>query len=572
MKKITRLLCVFLAIAMLFSMVACGNTAEEKPVQTEGNVETVEKPEEVVAYDPMGAYEEAVTVEVGRPMEDYGVEIPEGETYVDNSVLDYIKEKLNIDVEYTWEGVAYGDNYTRCLSLTIASGEMPDILWINDEDILRQLVENDLVADLTDVYEQYASDLVKSTYAACASDVLGDRATYDGKLVALPNITYGGLDHFIHIRQDWVDALGLTLDEDGNHLITREELEMVARAFVENDPGNSGDPVGISIHPYLNTDANTAFTSFNHPYGGYYRFWFEEDDGTVTSGSTAPETKEILGWWNHMYEEGLLDPQYGISAWDSILEMVTQNRLGIISGEVGAVSWMMNNAIAADPNAVFAAYALDNGTGKTSWVEYDNINRWIVVSKECEHPEAAIKLLNLFAEMQAHQKEIAAEDSPLADLLNNQEILYSNYYPLYLLSFLPGRTDYETIRDCLNGEMTYDELSLTAQRAYDVYKKYEEDPTSLTVEERIIYQNAICAWKVRVELRENDLIDFVSPIYGITTDTMASKLADLNKLEEETYVKIITGEEPVDYFDTFVEDYNSRGGAAICEELAEILH
>lgn len=572
MKKITKLLCVFLAIAMLFSMVACGNTAEEKPVQTEGNVETVEKPEEVVAYDPMGAYEEAVTVEVGRPMEDYGVEIPEGETYVDNSVLDYIKEKLNIDVEYTWEGVAYGDNYTRCLSLTIASGEMPDILWINDEDILRQLVENDLVADLTDVYEQYASDLVKSTYAACASDVLGDRATYDGKLVALPNITYGGLDHFIHIRQDWVDALGLTLDEDGNHLITREELEMVARAFVENDPGNSGDPVGISIHPYLNTDANTAFTSFNHPYGGYYRFWFEEDDGTVTSGSTAPETKEILGWWNHMYEEGLLDPQYGISAWDSILEMVTQNRLGIISGEVGAVSWMMNNAIAADPNAVFAAYALDNGTGKTSWVEYDNINRWIVVSKECEHPEAAIKLLNLFAEMQAHQKEIAAEDSPLADLLNNQEILYSNYYPLYLLSFLPGRTDYETIRDCLNGEMTYDELSLTAQRAYDVYKKYEEDPTSLTVEERIIYQNAICAWKVRVELRENDLIDFVSPIYGITTDTMASKLADLNKLEEETYVKIITGEEPVDYFDTFVEDYNSRGGAAICEELAEILH
>ena len=169
MKKITRLLCVFLAIAMLLSMVACGNTAEEKPVQTEGNVETVEKPEEVVTYDPMGAYEEAVTVEVGRPMEDYGVEIPEGETYVDNSVLDYIKEKLNIDVEYTWEGVAYGENYTRCLSLTIASGEMPDILWINDEDILRQLVENDLVADLTDVYEQYASDLVKSTYAACAS-------------------------------------------------------------------------------------------------------------------------------------------------------------------------------------------------------------------------------------------------------------------------------------------------------------------------------------------------------------------------------------------------------------------
>ena len=569
MKKFKRFLSVMLALAMLFSMAACGSKTEEAvqpETATEAEVEA-EAPAEENSYDPFGAYDETITVEIGRVQEDRGVAFPEGDSYENNPVNDYIKEKLNVEIDYTWEGLASGEDYNRTVSLAIASGEIPDILWINNQTILDQLVESDLVADLTEVYENYASDELKAVYEAAPTDVLGERASAEGKLVALPQYAGGGLAHMIYIRQDWVDSLGLKLDEDGNNLITREEIEMVAKAFVENDPGKSGNPVGLAVFPNLNMDANTAFTSFNYPFGGFYRLWFKNADGTVASGSVAPENKEILRWWNDMFTKGLLDPQYGVTGWDQILEMLVANRLGIVSGENSAPGWMLLNTLQADPNAYFKTYGLDDGTGKTTWAAWDNVNRWVVVSKECEHPEAAVKLLNVMTDMRENTKDLFAENPELKEYSDNVPLLYEDLRPLYI-DVADDPSIYETVMSCMNGEIAYEDLKQSEAVAYDTVMKYQEDPSSLTPEERGTYMQCMESHRTEYELKENNQIKYVSPLYGKNTETMTSKLADLNKLEEETYVKIITGEESVDYFDTFVEEYNARGGAAICEELA----
>lgn len=52
---------------------------------------------------------------------------------------------------------------------------------------------------------------------------------------------------------------------------------------------------------------------------------------------------------------------------------------------------------------------------------------------------------------------------------------------------------------------------------------------------------------------------------------MKTKNADLNKLQEETFVAIVTGAEPIEKFDTFVEDWNKRGGEQITKEVQEIV-
>lgn len=49
-------------------------------------------------------------------------------------------------------------------------------------------------------------------------------------------------------------------------------------------------------------------------------------------------------------------------------------------------------------------------------------------------------------------------------------------------------------------------------------------------------------------------------------ETEAKYKADLDKLEEEMLVKIITGEEPLDYFDAFVEQWYNLGGREMTEE------
>lgn len=46
---------------------------------------------------------------------------------------------------------------------------------------------------------------------------------------------------------------------------------------------------------------------------------------------------------------------------------------------------------------------------------------------------------------------------------------------------------------------------------------------------------------------------------------------DLNRLTLEAYFKIITGEESVDYFDTFVAEFMAKGGEKILQEINDAL-
>ncbi|MNL86936.1 hypothetical protein D3C87_2158660 [compost metagenome] len=48
---------------------------------------------------------------------------------------------------------------------------------------------------------------------------------------------------------------------------------------------------------------------------------------------------------------------------------------------------------------------------------------------------------------------------------------------------------------------------------------------------------------------------------------MSAKGALLSKLESETYLKIIYGEKPIDYFDEFVKEWKANGGDQITAEV-----
>lgn len=55
--------------------------------------------------------------------------------------------------------------------------------------------------------------------------------------------------------------------------------------------------------------------------------------------------------------------------------------------------------------------------------------------------------------------------------------------------------------------------------------------------------------------------------YSGQTDTMATKWANLQKLEEETFAKIILGQAPIDEFDNFVTKWYAEGGQEILDEV-----
>jgi putative aldouronate transport system substrate-binding protein len=56
---------------------------------------------------------------------------------------------------------------------------------------------------------------------------------------------------------------------------------------------------------------------------------------------------------------------------------------------------------------------------------------------------------------------------------------------------------------------------------------------------------------------------------GSPTPGMIENLSSLRKLRDETFVKIIIGELPLEAFDKFVTDYKAKGGDKILKEVEE---
>lgn len=83
--------------------------------------------------------------------------------------------------------------------------------------------------------------------------------------------------------------------------------------------------------------------------------------------------------------------------------------------------------------------------------------------------------------------------------------------------------------------------------------------------EMISYYGRCLAGQV---LKENP-VNVVYPVFFGVTASMQTKWESLSKLESETMLKIITGEQPLDYFDEFASTWKSAGGDTITQEVIE---
>jgi putative aldouronate transport system substrate-binding protein len=59
--------------------------------------------------------------------------------------------------------------------------------------------------------------------------------------------------------------------------------------------------------------------------------------------------------------------------------------------------------------------------------------------------------------------------------------------------------------------------------------------------------------------------------YNGQTETMETKWANLKKMEEETFSKIVMGKADISEFDTFVKNWKSQGGDQILKEINDEL-
>ena len=478
-----------------------------------------------------------------------------GQTYENNPYTNYVKEHMNIETKVAWE--VNGELYQQKIALSIANNNIPDVMLV-DRNIFNQLLENDLIQDMTSSYNNYISPFLKEQFDSF-NGLPFEEVTVDGKIMGIPSPIGHAGHNVLWIRKDWLDTVGMEEPK------TLDDVIAVAKAFVEKDPGGNGpgNTVGMSCNSnvYSGYASRMGFDTIFSSMGAYPANWLMKD-GKPTYGSVASEMKPVLQILANLYKEGVLDKEFALRRGDDHDALLASGRLGMHFGmwwpASGVTSTFQNN-----PNADWIALSAPvNSSGNLSVPENDPLKGILVVRKGYKHPEAIIKALN-------SQYEILrgyGEDGAAAYEEFNEEFPPWNAMPIELdiaFSDALGRIykDFENALEANDSSV----LKIPGYKsAFESVQKYLAKPNTNWADVQT-YQSRIVGTRAAVA----DNIKYVPVSFYGQTKTMDSKWSALAKLEVESIVQIIMGEKPVSYFDNFASQWHSSGGQEILDEIAD---
>ena len=513
---------------------------------------------------PFGAYPETIEYTLGKMTSVNNSNMPENDTYTDNAYTRYIKSVINVQNVDAFE--ANDSQYDTNVSMAISMGSLPDIMVVSSQDEVEQLVGAGLIEDLTESYNNCISDRIRKMYESYG-DSLKDMVTYDGKIMALPetNITDG--PNLVWLRKDWMDKLGLSEPH------TIDDVVNIVKHFISEDPGNNGvdtsgkpNTVGLAVDTDVTGECGYSseflldiiFACF----GAYPKQWIMNDDGEIVYGSVTDEAKEALSYISSLYNQGGIDNDFLLRTSTNICELIENGLCGSFFGPWWAPNNPLANAVSRNPDANWQPYLIaTDSDGTTSYHSQNPCYKYVVVRKGYEHPEIAAKMISVMF------------DKVRFDCTDSEE--FKNYYQLNVeptarpLSINVDYNNalsicYRNIDATISGRKNPDSLELLERSFYDACSEYIKNANK-TSTQWAAYMSRIKA----CSLIAQDNIKVVDSLYFKTTDTMKSHWWRLKAKEKEAYLKIISGEEDISYFDTFVKEWNEQGGQTITSEVSQ---
>jgi len=121
------------------------------------------------------------------------------------------------------------------------------------------------------------------------------------------------------------------------------------------------------------------------------------------------------------------------------------------------------------------------------------------------------------------------------------------------------------VKKALDGQLKPEELRVDEK---DIYNKIVADKENPGQDPgNWMYATAYLVGAGALESPMNK----VSGVFYGQTPSMALKWPALQKMEQETFTKIIMGKAPLDSFDSFVAEWKKSGGDEIIQEIEEVI-
>lgn len=433
------------------------------------------------------------------------------------------------------------------INLMISAGEIPDVMQSIDANAYYQ--QGIIGGWSEEFFREHAPRL--SAYIDETEPKSWAYAKYDGEnMYSIPGFRlYNTVaDPFIW-RTDWLENLGITEIPE-----TLEEVEEVFYRIAKEDPDGNGvdDTYALS---------ETAFDAIYGAFGFQRNTWIEDGEGGVVFGDVMPQAKDALALLNKWYTDGVLDPEFitgeNQGGYWAISHAFLNGRIGV-SGMGSFYHWVDSTALGGTMVGRMAEAIKDAGVD----IPYAPGHPPIGPDGDWGTTQASPVSLRthfssvLTADTERFARLLEIIDDMMMDLDNCTRASRG----------IPGET-YEIVE--WNGQQVINMLvenNTTAVNGMGAAAWF-------MFTEEYNYDFQYMAYAYDFAWYEEFMKDFnqgyISAIYG-TLPSNAMYATECNKILNEGYIAIITGEQPLDYFDTMVEQWYNAGGTVLTEEANEL--
>lgn len=610
MKKIIKTVCLMMAFLMCFAFSACYSPTEEFTKVNPGELPSPIPGKDYAALG-MERYENEVTIKVASINYPLESNIKPGTTCLTQTFNAIAKNVLNIKLEYVV--IAQSSNYDTQLNLAISAKQMPDMFYTTDANLFGSLRKNGQLADLGDIF-YYLNDELKEVYLETMPELLPN-VMEEGKLYALPMASnkYESAQR-LYIRKDWLAAVGMSAPR------TTAEMIAVGEAFYNNaslfrnangTPLTQSSIIPLTMHKDITWAGSMGAAGLFNIFGAQPTAYFEGDDGKLYSGTTSDGAKDAVAFLRELYGKKILDQQFISKNVDMVSDDIKSGKVGMVFGEWWMPADQLGVTVEKVDGAEWIAVDLPThyaGQESTPVVKKVNLTGYNLVSKDCAHPEAVAKLINLFYDI--YYNDFAEEIYGSA--VKPENGFYYNMVPIKLWNSAASILEYKRVKEVFDDAYAagmreswkvlsaseYADLSETEKTAYDqqiaIYNRLRAREKKLHWDKGYPY---FCALKAGVAIEnmtatqragwgiyecmvsEDGGYAYVTDLtekrktakydmfYGTPTSLMISKGDAMNVYSAVSFTAMITGSENMNYWNTFVGEYNRTGGDSVLKQV-----
>ncbi|TCZ78194.1 extracellular solute-binding protein [Paenibacillus albiflavus] len=428
----------------------------------------------------------------------------------------WLEEKFNVELDLM---AIPANGYPDKLSLTVASGELPDLMvWSKYPDPeLNKYAKQGAFMQLDDIIGNYPH-LMETPQQAF------DNVKIDKKLYSIPR-TRPLQTNAVMIRKDWLDNLGLPIPK------TVEEFAQTALKFTTDDPDKNGkaDTFGISVGESL-TFLDQLWVAFDTGNG-----WLKTADGTLMSEDVTPGRKQALGWLADLYKQGALDKDFPVLTYTQVNDKFVAGKSGImIGGGVSNYGAFIADMKKINPKAEIIMIDPPTGPNGTKGTPQSAglYGHWVINSKVSK--EKLNKIMEIL-DWQATDEALDFKRKGIEGVHHKVE---------------DGKP---VVNDLYKSDGVINLI------AHNKFNPYFTTPGAAPE----VAQAQIDQW------HNIEKLGVPNPAIAALTPTMQDKSADLRKYSLETFIKIVIGDQPLDSFDQYVQNWMSKGGDKITAEVNE---